>query len=364
MTGEPTFALALLADPPALRAHRAFLKIQPDALLRELWCLEAHHHLERLAKKAGINILLMGGQGATLRLEPLKQRGSADNDYLTTAAATELPALVADLIRVLRALSCRGAELIRARHLRGPEDSIPLPLRSWVIEVPDLYAGGQKTLEIKLEFHLEPVLPTSEQFPAHSAAANETIEVRTPTRAYQIAFKLMTFAMQPIGIPTGRHASLPRQAYDIDHLAAQLTENDLANLSAAVQERWTRETAQRGSVVPLVEGLRSIADNALLWARACGESTSARWRYIDIFQSGQLLGGAPLTPRLWMGRLGRVGVLALLSSPEASVQTWPGLVAYAAQLPERVSLRAADNVESQPDFWLRAAALRDPATLL
>jgi hypothetical protein len=50
--------------------------------------------LEDLASEMGMLLLLMGGNGAALRMDISKMRGSADNDYLTSATPEHIQALV------------------------------------------------------------------------------------------------------------------------------------------------------------------------------------------------------------------------------------------------------------------------------
>lgn len=40
------------------------------------WCAEIHEHLRKLADELGIGLLLIGGNGAALRFDAVKQRGS------------------------------------------------------------------------------------------------------------------------------------------------------------------------------------------------------------------------------------------------------------------------------------------------
>ena len=50
------------------------------------WCVRVNEQLKLLAAEHRIELQLMGGNAASLRLEAAAQRGSSDNDYLTTAS--------------------------------------------------------------------------------------------------------------------------------------------------------------------------------------------------------------------------------------------------------------------------------------
>ncbi len=74
------------ADPGLLEQSMREARVS-DRYTAELaaWCAEIHEHLRELAGALGIELLLMGGNGASLRFDTVAQRGSRDNDYLTAA---------------------------------------------------------------------------------------------------------------------------------------------------------------------------------------------------------------------------------------------------------------------------------------
>ncbi len=75
-----------VADPGLLEQSMREARVS-DRYTAELaaWCAEIHEHLRELAGALGIELLLMGGNGASLRFDAVAQRGSRDNDYLTAA---------------------------------------------------------------------------------------------------------------------------------------------------------------------------------------------------------------------------------------------------------------------------------------
>jgi hypothetical protein len=58
------------------------------------WCAEVHEHLCDLEDTVGVELLLMGGNAASLRFDAIQQRGSRDNDYLTTASHADIGRLM------------------------------------------------------------------------------------------------------------------------------------------------------------------------------------------------------------------------------------------------------------------------------
>jgi hypothetical protein len=51
-------------------------------------------HLRDLEGPVGVELLLMGGNAASLRFDAIQQRGSRDNDYLTAASHTDIERLM------------------------------------------------------------------------------------------------------------------------------------------------------------------------------------------------------------------------------------------------------------------------------
>ena len=56
--------------------------------------MEVHEHLHDLEDTVGVELLLMGDNAASLRFDAIQQRGSRDNDYLTTASHTDIGRLM------------------------------------------------------------------------------------------------------------------------------------------------------------------------------------------------------------------------------------------------------------------------------
>ena len=129
------FKLDWVKDPSILQKRAGEHGLSDHFTLEvSAWCAEIHGQLAELAELAGLDLLLMGGNGTALRMDVSAQRGSRDNDYLTTAKESELRAL-------MRALRDRFAALpeplfTSERH-PPPEGAKPLPLVSyWVRGCP------------------------------------------------------------------------------------------------------------------------------------------------------------------------------------------------------------------------------------
>jgi hypothetical protein len=93
------FKLTWLADPSAaLAAGRSAGISDPHFIEMSAWCAELHAQLADLAQDRDLPLLLMGGNAAALRMEAAKQRGSRDNDYLTTASEQDILGLMEALV--------------------------------------------------------------------------------------------------------------------------------------------------------------------------------------------------------------------------------------------------------------------------
>jgi hypothetical protein len=157
------FKLGWQADPSTLprRPGTDHLTVETAA-----WLAEINEQLTELAAERDITLVLMGGNAAALRMEAAKQRGSRDNDYLTDASGPEIDALMA-------AFAERFVDLaplfVPERHI--PEGAQPLPLQTYYIPVPAIYAPSRTGEHpIKVEFHIDTAdMPPSEPSPASTS---------------------------------------------------------------------------------------------------------------------------------------------------------------------------------------------------
>ncbi|MGC2306446.1 hypothetical protein [Candidatus Binatus sp.] len=125
-----------IGDPNRLKALARRYKYN-DLFTAELaaWCAEVHEHLHDLEDTVGVELLLMGGNAASLRFDAIQQRGSRDNDYLTAASH-------ADIGRLMDAF----AERFKALH----------PLFK-----PKVYEPENPTDELNMITYVVPVAPAA-----------------------------------------------------------------------------------------------------------------------------------------------------------------------------------------------------------
>lgn len=304
------FKLDWLREPSAaLKEGRKTGISDPHFIEMSAWCAELHAQLADLAEERGLPLLLMGGNATALRLEAAKQRGSRDNDYLTTASD-------GDIRKLMNALVARFAEhfqapLFRYRELTGPPDSQPLPLVAFAVHVPALLdrnaTDGQ--LSVKLEFHTEDdpdLFPETETVSGRFFALAQDVAVVIPKLPYQIALKLMTLHEPPVGIDVSREDAIPRQLYDLDLLLAQLdNEEQWHRLTDYARRRYDKEERQRGRS-PADDGpWASIARRLDQWAHA-DDPVQRYGQLIRTFQASQVSTGTKRPPEQWRGRARRL----------------------------------------------------------
>jgi hypothetical protein len=89
------FKAGWISDPEQLKTLARKSKYN-DLFTAEIaaWCAEIHEHLRDLAPEVGVELMLMGGNAASLRFDAIQQRGSRDNDYLTVASHADIQRLM------------------------------------------------------------------------------------------------------------------------------------------------------------------------------------------------------------------------------------------------------------------------------
>jgi hypothetical protein len=288
---EPHLALfkaEWIADPDRLKSSLQEARVN-DLFTGEIaaWCAEIHEHLHELATDLDIDLMLMGGNGASLRFETVQERGSRDNDYLTVASRE-------DIQRVMDAFAAHFALIpgVLQPTVYEPKGPVPeLDMIAYVIDVPLRLAHGTAASNngVKVEFHFESELPPSELLTGSLGAAGSTLTAHLPQLPYQTVFKLMTLAAGPIGIDeTTRAAAVPRQLYDLDGLLAGFTTRDLWDeMVGYAGRRFLREAAYWQ--VPAVpgepwDGMRARLD---AW-KDCIDETGEHSRLIRGVQQSQL----------------------------------------------------------------------------
>jgi hypothetical protein len=269
------------------------------------WCLELHEQLRDLAQDTGLQLLLMGGNGAALRMDVASMRGSADNNYLTSARHGDVQALMDALGR---RFSGMPDGLLQPQRIPKPEGAEELPLLAYRVAVPKLFDPNPmiEVLTVKLEFHLDDELPPSDTVTVAHGVVGQSLTAQIPQLPYQVALKLMTLVQPPVGIDIDREAAIARQIYDLDALLAAMAQPaDWDALSTYGARRYTKETAQRT--------LPSADDQPWSGARwrlqewsTCIERNTRFWHHINAMQSSQLARASQRTPEEWATRCHRL----------------------------------------------------------
>jgi Nucleotidyl transferase AbiEii toxin, Type IV TA system len=292
------------------------------------WCAELGEQLQALSGELGIDLLLMGGNGASLRFDAVAQRGSRDNDYLTTATEAQLDALM----RSLEArFSVLPAPLFRARRIPAAGKT-PLSLVSYLLDVPSLTVTTRETLEIKIEFHMEDELPPSQLVTGRPFSVGQDVTASLPALPYQIGLKLVALDDPPVGIPPQRQDVIPRQMHDIDLLARAITDPaDWAALGPYVRRRYEKERAFRNEPLQADAPWTGIHRRLDQWAN-CDEDPVLR-RSITAFQRAQIgrAGAQPMSG--WRARARRIAVICRCAVSEHPAGLFERALAIERRLP-------------------------------
>jgi Nucleotidyl transferase AbiEii toxin, Type IV TA system len=319
------FKLDWLRNPPAaLEQGRAVGISDPHFVEMSAWCAELHAQLAVLAAERDMPLLLMGGNATALRIEASKQRGSRDNDYLTTASEGDIRALMEAF--VARFEPHFDAPLFRYRQLVGPPDAESLPLAAFAVDVPamlDRNATGGR-LSVKLEFHIESVelFPDSERVSGRFFALGEDVTARIPKLPYQIGLKLMTLHEPPVGIDQAREDDLPRQLYDLDVLLAQLKQQKQWDvLIDYARRRYVKEEDQRQRTAAEDGPWPSIGRRLDDWSQTDALSLPYG-QHIRAFQASQVAAATKRPMEHWRGRARRLqfAVRSLAAGPQGYKQ--------------------------------------------
>lgn len=298
------------------------------------WCVELHQQLQEFAHDMGLHLLLMGGNGAALRMDLSSLRGSADNDYLTSASPRDVQAL---LNALARRFSGMPDGLLQPQRIPKPEGAEELPLLAYRISVPKLFDPNPTidALTVKLEFHLDDEMPPSDTVTVAHGVVGQSLTVRVPQFPYQVALKLLALVEPPVGIDADREPAVARQIYDIDVLlAAMLQPADWDALSTYAPHRYAKEIAQRS--------LPSVHDQPWSGARwrlqewsACIEASTRFWRHINAMQSSQLARSSQRTPEEWAARCHRLIVATRCLQDAKPHELWQRALSVEALIPPK-----------------------------
>jgi Nucleotidyl transferase AbiEii toxin, Type IV TA system len=326
------FTADWIRDPDRLKALARRHKYN-DVFTAELaaWCAEVHEHLHDLEDTVGVELMLMGGNAASLRFDAVQQRGSRDNDYLTVASRS-------DIERLMDAF----AERFKALHpLFQPEVYEPanpageLNMITYRIPVALLLDHGNATNNtIKVEFHFEAELPPAETVSGTVGPTQHPIRARLPELPYQFVLELMTLAAPPVGIDEERRGdAIPRQLYDLDILLASFASSgQWEAMVAYCLLRYSRECETWTIGVAADEPTAGIRDRLQRWA-SCSDSKSEPWRTIRAVQQSQLRQQVHREPWGWRARCLRLALAVECIDAENGWAIWQQALATAAFIP-------------------------------
>ncbi|MHB1887095.1 MAG: nucleotidyl transferase AbiEii/AbiGii toxin family protein [Acidimicrobiales bacterium] len=340
------------------------------------WCVELHQQLQELAHEMGLHLLLMGGNGAALRMDLSSLRGSADNDYLTSASPRDLQAL---LDALARRFSGMPDGLLQPQRIPKPEGAEELPMLAYRVAVPKLFDPNPTidALTVKLEFHLDDELPPSDTITVAHGFVGQSLTAHVPQLPYQVALKLLALVEPPVGIDADREPAVARQIYDIDVLlAAMLQPTDWDALRTYAPHRYAKEIAQRG-LSPTQDEPWSGARWRLQEWSACIDGDTRFWRHINAMQSSQLARSSKSTPEEWAARCHRLIVATRCSQDAKPNEPWQRALSIEALIPPkphgpelRALRRAIRRVAKAPighpraGFWGVLAQAEDSRDLL
>ena len=294
------------------------------------WCAEVHVHLRDLEASVGVELLLMGGNAASLRFDAVQQRGSRDNDYLTAASHV-------DIQRLMDAFAERFTLLhpLFLPKIYEPERPRDLDMITYVVPVSLLLDHGNATNNnIKIEFHFEPDLPPAEIVSGNVGPTQRMVHARVPELPYQFVLKLMTLASPPVGIDENdRRDAIPRQLYDLDILLATFTtQPQWEAMVAYCTKRYARECAYWKVDVAAGEPSAGIRNRLEQWA-ACRDSTTDSWMTIRAMQQSQLRREVHREPWGWRARCLRLATAVLCITADDGWAAWQRVLATAALIP-------------------------------
>jgi hypothetical protein len=295
------------------------------------WCAEVHEHLRDLEGSVGVELLLMGGNAASLRFAAVQQRGSRDNDYLTAASH-------ADIARLMDAF----AERFKALHplfqpvIYEPEHPMAgVNMLTYVVPVALLLGHGKATNNnVKVEFHFEADLPPAETVSGNVGPTQRPIRARVPELPYQFVLKLMTLAASPVGIDEERRSdAIPRQLYDLDILLASFTSAEQWEAMVAYcSARYARECANWTIGLAGGEPAAGIRARLARWA-SCSDSASESWRAIRAVQQSQLRREVHREPWGWRARCLRLATAVECIQAQDGWAIWTQALETAALVP-------------------------------
>jgi hypothetical protein len=298
------FLTPFVSDPDAAFARAAAVGIKNKGAVEvAAWCFELAARVEDLARGHGLRLALMGGTACQLRLRAEVQRGSKDDDFLTTASRE-------DIARLMDALRAHFAPVSENGIYFSPDPYSPkrsakvLDMQRYDLRVPSAIGhatqGGVNGQHISLEFHFVEALPPTENMDGRLFPFDSSLSLEIPKIAYQSALKLMTLADPPVGIPDDRQDDIPKHLNDLDQLLVHFASADWASLRDAVDKTAAQEPQIAGHDV-----LAEVDKRLATWADLGGTDPAAR-RRAGWIRDQQAMMADRLTITEWSARAHRL----------------------------------------------------------
>jgi len=366
-----------VTDPSSVQESAAEHGIKNDFTLEiSAWCSEFHMQLQKLAEEQSLDLILMGGNAIAIRMNVSAQRGSRDNDYITSATEDE----IVHLLEKFKARFSDFPDPFFCYDPLIPAKSNNLPLFSYKIYAPALLTRpiDGDTIQVKVEFHqgAASIMPDTERVTGRFLTSSHVMNARIPKPPYQFALKSVALSAPPVGIPPEREEDIPKNLYDLDLLLPQITNHeswlDLLKYSSShyqIECGYCKITPRAG------DNWQGFIDRLEAW-NDCASKDTQHWKTIDKFQSVQLAKPSWTTSTKWFARVSRLQFLGqCLLQDEPGWAEWDAALKMSQRLlpvsgkdlrEQKKVLADATNtyhkmiVDVQAHFWKSLASESDP----
>ena len=336
---------------------------------------ELHQQLQELAHEMGLHLLLMGN-GAALRMDLSSLRGSADNDYLTSASPRDVQALLDALARRFSGMPDGTAAAAAHPQARGRRRAAAARLQGRRTQAFDPNPTID-ALTVKLEFHLRRRAAAVRHDHRRSRRRRSVPDGTRPAASLPGGAQLLTLVAPPVGIDADREPAIARQIYDIDVLLAAMQQPADGTRSAPTHPTGTPRRSPSGTCHPP----RLSPGPARVGACRSGQRASTGntwfWHHINAMQSSQMARSSQRTPEEWAARCHRLIVATHCLRDAKPHEPWQRALSIEALIPPkphgpelRALRRALRRVAKAPvghpraGFWAALAQAEDSRDLL
>lgn len=201
-----------------------------DSVESHLWVYELYYHIQ---KRAGSCCVLKGGACAQLHLPIETQRCTMDLDLATSLSSKELPKLLESIVEDFNShdFFADFREYIPKQPI---SDNKLIPMKTYLFSLPFIYKGKTEKgfPDLKMDFVFLPtdVLPTTYIDNGKTFGLKLKYSPFTLTQYSIISNKLLTFAVNSIGIDRYKIDSFYKNVYDLYSLINEY--NDLSCLKS------------------------------------------------------------------------------------------------------------------------------------